>query len=230
MWNRDLKAQILANFIICDVEKLVESNDTASLEHALGVLKESYPNLSDDELTELFNIMMHVYNMKHTEKVELVATLPSHYKTQALPTISVISELVESAKTIIMITGYSISDYAEDLLMKIIEKSRSGIMVKIFVNRFDPNDSPIINKLDMYRGRYLEIYKYDEREDDMAALHAKTISIDDSNSLITSANLSFHGLEKNIELGCLIESSDYAKKLHSLFSDLIKTGKVRKIY
>ena len=230
MWNRDLKAQILANFIICDVEKLAESNDTASLEHALGVLKESYPNLSDDELTELFNIMMHVYNMKHTEKVELVATLPSHYKTQALPTISVISELVESAKTIIMITGYSISDYAEDLLMKIIEKSRSGIMVKIFVNRFDPNDSPIINKLDMYRGRYLEIYKYDEREDDMAALHAKTISIDDSKSLITSANLSFHGLEKNIELGCLIESSDYAKKLHSLFSDLIKTGKVRKIY
>ncbi len=230
MWDRDLKAQILANFIICDVEKLVESNDTASLEHALGVLKESYPNLSDDELTELFNIMMHVYNMKHTEKVELVATLPSHYKTQALPTISVISELVESAKTIIMITGYSISDYAEDLLMKIIEKSRSGIMVKIFVNRFDPNDSPIINKLDMYRGRYLEIYKYDERKDDMAALHAKTISIDDFKSLITSANLSFHGLEKNIELGCLIESSDYAKKLHSLFSDLIRTGKVRKIY
>lgn len=230
MWDRDLKAQILANFIICDVEKLVESNDTASLEHALGVLKESYPNLSDDELTELFNIMMHVYNMKHTEKVELVATLPSHYKTQALPTISVISELVESAKTIIMITGYSISDYAEDLLMKIIEKSRSGIMVKIFVNRFDPNDSPIINKLDMYRGRYLEIYKYDEREDDMAALHAKTISIDDFKSLITSANLSFHGLERNIELGCLIESSDYAKKLHSLFSDLIRTGKVRKIY
>ena len=230
MWDRDLKAQILANFIICDVEKLVECNDTAALDHALGVLKESYPNLSDDELTELFNIMMHVYNMKHTEKVELVATLPSHYKTQALPTISVISELVEFAKTIIMITGYSISDYAEELLMKIIEKSRGGVMVKIFVNRFDPNESPIINKLDMYRGRYLEIYKYDEHEDDMAALHAKTISIDDSKSLITSANLSFHGLEKNIELGCLINSSDYAKKLHSLFSDLIKTGKVRKIY
>lgn len=230
MWDRDLKAQILANFIICDVEKLVHENDASALEHALGVLKESYPNLSDNELTELFNIMMHVYNMKHTEKVELVATLPSHYKTQAFPTISVISELVDSAKTIIMITGYSISDYAEDLLMKIIDKSRSGIMVKIFVNKFDTNESSIVNKLDMYRGRYLEIYKYAEHDDDMAALHAKTISVDDSKSLITSANLSFHGLEKNIELGCLIESSDYARKLHSLFSDLIKTGKVRKIY
>lgn len=230
MWDRDLKAQILANFIICDVEKLVSDHDPNSLQHPLDVLHENFPNLSDDEVVELLNIVIHVYNLKHTEKVDLVATLPSHYKTQALPTISVISDLIDSAKTLIMITGYSISDYAEDLLMKIIEKSRSGVMVKIFVNKFDPTDSPIINRLDMYKGRYLEIYKYVEQDDDMAALHAKTLSVDDSKSLITSANLSFHGLEKNIELGCLIESSDYAKKLHSLFSDLIKTGKVKKIY
>lgn len=230
MWDRDLKAQILANFIICDVEKLVSDHDPNSLQHPLDVLHENFPNLSDDEVVELLNIIIHVYNLKHTEKVDLVATLPSHYKTQALPTISVISDLIDSAKTLIMITGYSISDYAEDLLMKIIEKSRSGVMVKIFVNKFDPTDSPIINRLDMYRGRYLEIYKYVEQDDDMAALHAKTLSVDDSKSLITSANLSFHGLEKNIELGCLIESSDYAKKLHSLFSDLIKTGKVKKVY
>ena len=230
MWDRDLKAQILANFIICDVEKLVSDHDPNSLQHPLDVLHENFPNLSDDEVIELLNIIIHVYNLKHTEKVDLVATLPSHYKTQALPTISVISDLIDSAKTLIMITGYSISDYAEDLLMKIIEKSRSGVMVKIYVNKFDPTDSPIINRLDMYKGRYLEIYKYVEQDDDMAALHAKTLSVDDSKSLITSANLSFHGLEKNIELGCLIESSDYAKKLHSLFSDLIKTGKVKKVY
>ena len=230
MWDRDLKAQILANFIICDVEKLVSDHDPNSLQHPWDVLHENFPNLTDDEIVELLNIIIHVYNLKHTEKVDLVATLPSHYKTQALPTISVISDLIDSAKTLIMITGYSISDYAEDLLMKIIEKSRSGIMVKIFVNKFDPTDSPIINKLDMYKGRYLEIYKYVEQEDDMAALHAKTISVDDSKSLITSANLSFHGLEKNIELGCLIDSSDYAKKLHSLFSDLIETRKVKKVY
>lgn len=230
MWDRDLKAQILANFIICDVEKLVSDHDPNSLHHPLDVLHENFPNLSDDEVVELLNIIIHVYNLKRTEKVDLVATLPSHYKTQALPTISVIFDLIDSAKTLIMITGYSISDYAEDLLMKIIEKSRSGVMVKIFVNKFDPTDSPIINRLDMYKGRYLEIYKYVEQDDDMAALHAKTLSVDDSKSLITSANLSFHGLEKNIELGCLIESSDYAKKLHSLFSDLIKTAKVKKVY
>lgn len=230
MWDRNLKAQIIANFIISDVEKLVENNDAGSLQHALDVLHENFPNLSDSEIVELFNIIIHVYNLKHTEKVDLVATLPTNYKTQALPTISVIEELVESAKTIIMITGYSISDYAEDLLLRIIDKSKSGVMVKVFVNEFNPSETQIVNKLDLFKGRYLEIYKYNEKDDDMAALHAKTISVDDSKTLITSANLSFHGLEKNIELGCLIDSSDYAKKLHSLFSELIRTGKVRKIY
>lgn len=230
MWDRNLKAQIIANFIISDVEKLVENNDAGSIQHALDVLHENFPNLSDSEIVELFNIIIHVYNLKHTEKVDLVATLPTNYKTQALPTISVIEELVESAKTIIMITGYSISDYAEDLLMRIIDKSKSGVMVKAFVNEFNPSETQIVNKLDLFKGRYLEIYKYNEKDDDMAALHAKTISVDDSKTLITSANLSFHGLEKNIELGCLIDSSDYAKKLHSLFSELIRTGKVRKIY
>lgn len=229
MWNRDLKAQITANLIINNIEKLIVNQDDGAFQHSLEVLEENFPNLSEKELEELLNLILHIYNLKHSEKAELVATLPSHYKAQALPTISVISEMVDSAKTIIMLTGYSISDYAEDLFMKIIDKSRNGVMVKIFVNKFDTTDSTI-KKLDAYRGRFLEIYKYQEQEDEMAALHAKTISIDDSKSLITSANLSFHGLEKNIELGCYVESNDYAKKLHNLFSELIKTGKVKKIY
>ena len=98
MWDRDLRAQILANFIVCDVEKLVSDHDSNSLQHPLDVLHENFPNLSDDEVVELLNIIIHVYNLKHTEKVDLVATLPSHYKTQALPTISVISDLIDLAK------------------------------------------------------------------------------------------------------------------------------------
>lgn len=229
MWDRDLKAQLIANAIISDVEKLVSDCNANLFQHPIDVLRKSFPNLLDDEIIELLNIIIHVYNLKHTEKVDLVATLPSHFKTQALPTISSISELIDSAKTIIMITGYSVSDYAEDLLMKIIEKSRNGVMVKFFLNKHDSADSSIINKLDMYKGRFLEIYKYSEQEDNMAALHAKTISTDNNKTLITSANLSFHGLEKNIELGCLIDSADYAKKLHELFSELINSGRIKKI-
>ena len=230
MWNRDLKAQLACNYILDDVEEAIKDPQLFSPDHALSVLHELFPNLTETELIYLFNIIIHIYNSKNGDNTSLVATLPSNYNIQALPTISVITELIESAQEIIMITGYSISDYANDLLEKIINKSKSGVMVKLFVNKFDPTESQIINKLDIFKGRYLEIYRYSEKEDNMAALHAKVLMIDNKKSLITSANLSFHGLEKNIELGCLIESASYSQKLHILFSELIKTYKVKKVY
>ncbi|MCI9005050.1 MAG: hypothetical protein HFH39_07390 [Lachnospiraceae bacterium] len=46
--------------------------------------------------------------------------------------------------------------------------------------------------------------------DVIAALHAKVISVDGEKTLITSANLSYHGQQGNIELGTVIDSKDIA--------------------
>ena len=54
----------------------------------------------------------------------------------------------------------------------------------------------------------------------MAALHAKIISVDGCKSLISSANLSYHGLEKNIEIGCVIESKKVANNIKKLLEQL----------
>ena len=56
---------------------------------------------------------------------------------------------------------------------------------------------------------------------DMAALHAKVISVDQRQTLITSANLSYHGQLGNIELGTLIESKQIAKQIEDVFTKLI---------
>ena len=55
----------------------------------------------------------------------------------------------------------------------------------------------------------------------MAALHAKVISVDQKKTLITSANLSYHGQQGNIELGMLAESRKIAKQLDDVFTKLI---------
>ena len=55
----------------------------------------------------------------------------------------------------------------------------------------------------------------------MSALHAKAISVDGEKTLITSANLSFHGQEGNLELGTLIESSEIAHQVDEVFTRLI---------
>lgn len=55
----------------------------------------------------------------------------------------------------------------------------------------------------------------------MSALHEKVISVDQKETLITSANLSYHGQEGNIELGAQIESQETAKQVEEVFTQLI---------
>lgn len=55
----------------------------------------------------------------------------------------------------------------------------------------------------------------------MSALHAKVISIDQQETLITSANLSYHGQEGNVELGAHIISKEIAIQVEQLFTQLI---------
>ena len=55
----------------------------------------------------------------------------------------------------------------------------------------------------------------------MSALHAKVICVDQKKTLITSANLSYHGQEGNIELGTLIESNKTANQVEDLFTKLL---------
>lgn len=55
----------------------------------------------------------------------------------------------------------------------------------------------------------------------MAALHAKIISIDNERTLISSANLSYHGMSANIEMGCAIQSAKIANKLNEVFKSLV---------
>ena len=47
------------------------------------------------------------------------------------------------------------------------------------------------------------------------------ISVDQNKTLITSANLSYHGQQGNIELGMVAESKKIAKQVDDIFTKLI---------
>lgn len=114
-----------------------------------------------------------------------------------------------------------ISSYFSELVDTIIQKSQRGVFVKFFVNDIDKQ--PSFDKILRYKGRFLKIYNYRQDDDKMAALHAKVISVDQQQTLITSANLSYHGQQGNIELGTLIESKQIAKQIDDIFTKLIFT-------
>ena len=55
----------------------------------------------------------------------------------------------------------------------------------------------------------------------MSSLHAKVICVDKSKTLITSANLSYHGQEGNIEMGTYMESPVIAQQVEDIFTKFL---------
>lgn len=207
----NLNREILINTIKGDI-----ANGT---ENAVPMLKRSFPELSGPHCEDIFQTIVDAVNTTDTDKVSLVVTAPPSFKISARTTMSVVTSMINGAERNILITGYALSSYFSELVDTIVQKSQRGILVKFFVNDIDKQ--PEFDKILRYKGRFLEVYNYHREDDKMAALHAKVISVDQKQTFITSANLSYHGQEGNIELGTLIESTRTAKQVEDLFTRLV---------
>lgn len=148
-----------------------------------------------------------------------MVTAPPSFTIRSKVTKVVVDDMLSRAEKSILITGYSLSEYFSDMIERIIQKSQHGVFVKFFVNNIE--SQKCFDRLIKYQGRFLEIYNYPKQQDSMSALHAKVISIDQKETLITSANLSYHGQEANIELGTNIVSKEIAVQVEQLFTQLI---------
>ena len=219
MSGGDLKREILLNTIKADA-----ANGT---DNATDVLHRQYPGLSSADCMEIAATICAALTTENTEKVSLVVTAPPSFRINAKPTMTVVQSMLEGAKRNILITGYSLSSYFSELTDTIIEKSQKGVFVKFFINNVEKQLEA--DKLLRYKGRFLKIYDYSNEDDKMAALHAKVISVDMKQTLVTSANLSYHGQQGNIELGTLVESEHLAKQLDGVMTQLIFTRLFKEI-
>lgn len=196
----------------------IKDDAIANSNFAIEALHKRYPSLSEKELREIHTLI--ASSMKtQKEYAELVVTAPPSFSMRTKETKTIVNDMIENASKSILITGYSLSDYFSDMIDSIIKKSQKGVFVKFFVNDIDSQSS--FDKLCRYKGKFLEIYNFPKQQDSMAALHAKVISVDKKDNLITSANLSYHGQEGNIEFGTYVESEEFAKQIDDVFSSLI---------
>ena len=190
------------------------STGSMSLDILLDQIRQDAISASDDGVAMLLDRYP-----KLSEKEAKEITAPPSFALQTKVTKVVVKSMIEGARSSILITGYSLSDYFSELVDCIINKSQEGIFVKSFVNNIDSQIS--MEKLSRYKGRFLRLYNYSKQADSMSALHAKVISVDNRETLITSANLSYHGQEGNIELGTHIISSQIAKQVDDMFTILL---------
>ena len=194
--------------------------NSATFPRSLDAVTSEFPSLSSKERVELLRLVLTALTCNTEEKVELVVTAPNSFAIKTRTTLGAINEVLESAQKSIIMTGYSVSEYVSDFLDTVIAKSQKGIVVRLYINKVDNQAS--LEKLLRYKSRFLQIYNYTNADDKMSALHAKILSVDGKRTLISSANLSYHGMSGNIELGCLVESKKIGRQMDDLFQQLYK--------
>ena len=178
----------------------IKSDAANGTTNAKVMLKRSCPELTDAHCEGIIGTVIGAMNISEMDKVSLVVTAPPSFSINARTTMNVVQSMINGAERNILITGYSLTPYFLDLVDTIILKSQRGVFVKFFVNDIDMQ--PGFDKILRYKGRFLKIYNYHQ-------------------TLITSANLSYHGQQGNIELGTLIESKQIAKQIEDVFTMLI---------
>lgn len=196
----------------------IQSDAIAGTSEAVAAIQKRYPSLSFKEAQEIHRLIS-CASKETGDTCSLVVTAPPLFAIRSKVTKVAVDEMLNSAQKSILITGYSLSEYFSEQIDLIIRKSQQGVLVKFYVNNIE--SQKCFDRLCAYKGRFLKIYNYPKHADSMSALHAKVISVDQKETLITSANLSYHGQEGNIELGTRIVSQDTAKQVEHIFTQLL---------
>lgn len=205
----------------------IEVDRISNTKQSIPQIMKRYPCLSQKQAEEIYQLVTVASAEEKAVTASLVTTAPPSFSVRAKSTKNTVEGMIRGAKRSVLITGYSLSGYFADLVDVLIEKSQKGVYVKFFVNNIENQKG--LDKLCRYKGRFLHIYNFAGSNDSMAALHAKVISVDEQQTLITSANLSYHGQEGNIELGTLVDSREIAKQVDYIFTHLVFTKVVKEI-
>lgn len=196
--------------------------DERVFDTTIDELKKNFPSCSEDDLNKFLNVIINLEKEKKTEKSKIVFTGPTSFLLKQTKIWDVIKNMLSSAEHSITLTGYSVSDYFDEMLDLLARKSQDCVFINLYINDFEKHEE-ILRNLLAYKTstKHIRIYKYVQTKDDkMAALHAKMIVVDGYKSLISSANLSYHGMEGNIEAGLYIESEDKGREIEELLNNL----------
>ena len=150
---------------------------------------------------------------------ELVATLPPETPGIARPTGQVVRQMIDGAKSEVILIGYELTD--RDLIGLLADAARRGATVILICDRGRGAAARVLEAWPLPTPPP-RIYHDRERADGAtyASMHAKCLLVDASDLLVTSANFTFHGLHGNIEIGVRLRGVA-AGEARKIFSHLV---------
>lgn len=220
MWDSNIRLELISSEIIQAIDAFCVRNDSKVFGTAITNLKKEFQSLSEQEIWQIIGLCVNVYGGKEAEKAELAITAPISFKLKARKINEVIANMIQDSQKSITLTGYSVSDYFSEMIDLIILKSQQGIYVRLYLNDYEKQKTNLKRLMDL-RTKHLRVFDYQRQDDEMAALHAKTIVVDEKELLVSSANLSYHGMQGNVEMGIRLVSEDKAKQVEALLKEMV---------
>lgn len=154
--------------------------------------------------------------LRVADSVGLVWTGPVQFTIPARTTLATTKEMVSNAKNSVTVVGYRVTYGARPVFEELAKKHRDGIVVRVILDSA-AEQFGVLSRLWPKGQEFPELYE--NRTE--GSLHAKLTLVDGHDMLITSANLTHHGLRSNIEIGARIQGR-VAGQVESLINKLIR--------
>jgi phosphatidylserine/phosphatidylglycerophosphate/cardiolipin synthase-like enzyme len=152
--------------------------------------------------------------------IDIVWTGPGSNVTTSRLTSTVVIDLVDSARTDLLLVSYATRPPRE-LAAALARAVGRGVAVTVLLERHVDNPH-FTGTPDPFPGLAIRRLAWPaEHRPAGAALHAKVMVVDESVTLIGSANLTGHALDRNIECGILLRGGTYPRRIRQHIAGLV---------
>lgn len=162
--------------------------------------------------------------------IEVVWTYPGSARPGLRTTGGVAREIIDTSRQSLLVVGYNVTvdpaltGLAAQSIDAIARAAERGVVVTAVLHR-NVNLQALLQA--WHAGAPPpSIFTWPLADDEKASVHAKLLISDRSDALITSANLTYHGFERNLEMGLRV-TGRAATEIHDRFHELIASGELK---
>lgn len=172
-------------------------------------------------------------HVRAEQEVELVWTGPSSKLVATRKTERALLQVIDAAEHRLFMTSFVAYDVAS-IMAALMRASERGVAVSMLLEASDKHGGSVsidaIGKMSKsLPGAH--VYSWSERDGEFAGgkVHAKVAVADEQFCFVSSANLTGHAMEKNMEAGVLIRGGTLPRDLHRHLEALVITYVVAKV-
>lgn len=139
-----IKEDVKNNYLSYEIEQSIKAYNLTTNESvfskSIEELKKAFPSCNEEELYKILNISLQIYNNKKSDKSKIVFTGPTSFLLKQTKIWDEVKTMLNQAEKSITLTGYSVSDYFDEMQELLIQKSLHGVYINLYLNDFEKHE------------------------------------------------------------------------------------------